>query len=133
LPASGFSYGPSSRPGPASFTLEDAPAAADEPLNAGTLQVVLEGMPDEIQYRGDNVAQVLNDGIEVAYAAHGNAPVKLEVLKFRIRNLRSNGFSPYHTFTMFSAELVAGGKPRRITSFFKNSKRPYPDHSHRSR
>lgn len=38
--------------------------------------------------------------------------------------MRTSGFSPYHTFTTFSADLSTGGSARRITAYFKNSKVP---------
>jgi HEAT repeat protein len=108
---------------PSALTIDDSRGGT--PLNAGTLRVELEGMGDEISYLADNLVRVLNAaGINVTRAASGEGDIRLKVFTYRIRNLRTSGFSPYHTFTTFSAELSAGGPPRRITAYFKNSKTP---------
>jgi hypothetical protein len=108
-----------------SFGLMDARTGEAKPLNAGTLSVELPDMGDEIDYLGENLARVLNaQGIKVAYDKAGSSDIKLKVLNYRIRNLRTSGFSPYHTFTTFSADLIGNGAPQRITAYFKNSKVP---------
>ncbi|QPK61783.1 HEAT repeat domain-containing protein [Methylomonas sp. LL1] len=108
-----------------SFGLSDARTGEAKPLNAGTLSVELPDMGDEMNYLGDNLARVLNaQGIQVAYDKGENSDLKLKVLNYRIRNLRTSGFSPYHTFTTFSADLIGSGAPQRITAYFKNSKVP---------
>ena len=124
VPAPQNIYSPSASTKPASLTISDA--RDGKPLNDGTLNVELTGMDDELAYLGENLARVLNDeGIKVAYAGSSHTgDIQLNVLTYRIRNLRTNGFSPYHTFTTFSAQLTAGGSPHRITAYFKNSKVP---------
>ncbi|HUI25422.1 MAG TPA: HEAT repeat domain-containing protein [Candidatus Kryptonia bacterium] len=118
-------YAPTSKAEPASLGISDGRSASARPLNAGTLNVELEGMGDEMSYLGENLARVLNaEGIKVSYDKTGNADIKLTVRTYRIRNLRTSGFSPYHTFTTFSADSTAGGASRRITAYFKNSKVP---------
>ncbi len=108
-----------------SFGLMDTRAGEAKPLNVGTLSVELPDMGDEMNYLGDNLTRVLNaQGIKVAYDKAGNSDLKLKVLNFRIRNLRTSGFSAYHTFTTFSADLIGGTTPQRITAYFKNSKVP---------
>ncbi|MCX7098878.1 MAG: HEAT repeat domain-containing protein [Methylococcales bacterium] len=103
----------------------DARTGEAKPLNTGTLSVELPEMGDEINYLGVNLASVLNaEGIKVAYNKAGGSGIKLKVLNYRIRNLRTSGFSPYHTFTTFSADLIGNGAPQRITAYFKNSKVP---------
>ena len=118
-------YSSATKTEPRSLAISDARGGSARPLNAGTLNVELEGMGDEVAYLGKNIARVLNaEGIKVRYDTSGTADLKLKVLTYRIRNLRTSGFSPYHTFTTFSADLTAGGPPRRITAYFKNSKVP---------
>jgi hypothetical protein len=108
---------------PSSINVVDARGGAA--LNTGTLNVVLEGMTDELSYLGENLARVLKaEGINVRFDRSGEADIQLSVRNYRIRNLRTSGFSPYHTFTTFSADLTAGGSPQRITAYFKNSKVP---------
>lgn len=107
------------------FGLADARVGEAKPLNTGTLSVELPDMGDEMTYLGDNLARVLKaQGIQVTYDKAGGSDLKLNVLHYRIRNLRTSGFSPYHTFTTFSADLIGSGAPRRITAYFKNSKVP---------
>ncbi len=107
------------------LALHDARTEADKPLNIGTLTVELRHMGNELDYLGENISRVLKaEGINVLYNNAPQANIKLSVLKFRIRNLRTSGFSPYHTFTTFSADLIHNGETKRITSYFKNSKTP---------
>ncbi len=112
-------------PETSSLGLIDARTSAAKPLNIGTLPVELPGMGDEINYLGENIARVLNaEGIKVAYGKGTESDVKLKVQNYRIRNLRTSGFSQYHTFTTFSADLINNGTSTRITAYFKNSKVP---------
>lgn len=116
-------YASAAKTEPASIAISDGRGGA--PLNTGTLNVELEGMADEISHLRESLAAVLgSQGIKVTFDDPANADVKLRILTYRIRNLRTSGFSPYHTFTTFSADLSAGGPPRRITAYFKNSKVP---------
>lgn len=108
-----------------SFGLTDARTGEAKSLNAGTLTVELPNMGDEMNYLGDNLARVLSaQGIQASYDKAGSSDLKLKVLNYRIRNLRTSGFSPYHTFTTFSADLIGNGAPQHITAYFKNSKVP---------
>ncbi len=107
------------------LALHDARTKADKPLNVGTLTVELRHMGNELDYLGENISRVLKaEGINILYDNDHQPNIELKVLKFRIRNLRTSGFSPYHTFTTFSADLINNGKTKRITSYFKNSKTP---------
>ena len=108
-----------------SLELIDARTDSAKPLNSGTLTVELRKMGNEIAYLGENIARVLRaEGINVTYDKAHESDIKLNVLTYRIRNLRTSGFSPYHTFTTFSADLIDNGAPKRITAYFKNSKTP---------
>ncbi len=108
-----------------SFSLIDARNDEAKPLNIGTLSVVLPSMGDEIDYLGENLVSVLRaEGVNIVYEKGKKSDIALKVLTYRIRNLRTSGFSPYHTFTTFSADLISDGSPRRITAYFKNSKVP---------
>ncbi len=109
-----------------SLGLVDVRSDSAKPLNIGTLSVELPGMGAELDFFGENLARVLKaEGIEVDYTKSQQSDIKLKVMNYRIRNLRTSGFSPYHTFTTFSAELITNdGSSRRITAYFKNSKVP---------
>jgi len=107
------------------LALNDFRADTEKPLNVGTLTVELRHMGNEIDYLGESIARVLNaERINILYDNEHQPSIKLNVLKFRIRNLRTSGFSPYHTFTTFSADLINNGETKRITAYFKNSKTP---------
>lgn len=116
-------YGAATQVEPKSLAVSDHRAGA--PLNQGTLNVVLEGMGDEMGYLRDSLIAVLAaEGIQVSATGADAADLTLKVLRYRIRNLRTSAFSPYHTFTSFSADLIHNGSSQRITAYFKNSKVP---------
>jgi hypothetical protein len=118
-------YAPATQTAPRTVALNDARSGAARPFSTGTLSVVFRGMDDEVVFLGENLARVLGaSGINVTYAPAAPADVTLRVHTYRMRNLRTSGFSPYHTFTTFSADLVTSGPSRRITAYFKNSKVP---------
>ncbi len=125
VPSAAFEYGPGSSDA-RTLGVSDARTEDGKPLNIGTFNVVLEGMPDECAFLGENVARVLKHaGIDVQYETSENPDIKLVVRTYQIRNQRTSGFSPYHTYTRFSADLIVGNAPpQRITSYFKNSKAP---------
>lgn len=52
------------------------------------------------------------------------AELNLKVTFFQIRNHRATGFSPYYTFTKFSALLDHAGEEHLITAYFKTGKVP---------
>lgn len=113
------------QPGAASLGIRDARPPHGKPLNDGTLRVVLRGMGDELDYLAENLASALRaQGIAVTRGDGGSADVVLDVRTFRIRNLRTSGYSPYHSFTTFAADLHHGGRTSRITAYFKGSKTP---------
>lgn len=105
------------------FSVTDA--RADRTLHTGTMKVQLDGVGDELAFFAANVAAVLKArGIDVTYDTVGTADTVLTVRSYRYRNLRTTGFSPYHTFATFSADLTSGGQTHRLVAFFKNSKTP---------
>jgi hypothetical protein len=97
----------------------------DQGLSAGTLSVVVKNMEDEIAFLGQNLQTALQSrGINVKFGLNDASDLKINVYKYRIRNLRTTGFSPYWTFTTFAGDLVADGKSHRITFYFKRGKVP---------
>lgn len=114
-----------SRPGAETLAVVDARPPAGKPLNVGTLKVVVRGMTDEMAFLAENLESVLRaQGIAVTRAPAGAADLTLDVKTFRIRNLRTSGYSPYHSFTLFAADLHHAGRTDRITAYFKGSKTP---------
>jgi hypothetical protein len=128
-----------STPKPSSFVFADAQndqlsthiiderLEADRDFHIGILQATLvnEGKPiDPIEFLARNVEKELKArGVNVSFAEQGDG-VTVKLHKFRIRNHRASGFSPYFTFTTISADVVAGGKTTRVTAYFKNGKVP---------
>lgn len=105
--------------------IEDRRSGADKGLSAGTLPVVVKNMEDEIAFLGQNLQTALaSRGINLNYDPGNVSDLKLDVYKYRIRNQRTSGFSPYWTFTTFAGDLAAGGKTHRVTFYFKQGKVP---------
>ncbi len=114
-----------SQPGASSLGIRDVRGAKEKPLNFGTLKVVTRGMTDEMGYLAANLANALRaQGISITTTPDGSGDLVLDVRTFRIRNLRTSGYSPYHSFTTFAADLHHEGKTSRITAYFKGSKTP---------
>ncbi|VAW94683.1 hypothetical protein MNBD_GAMMA21-3016 [hydrothermal vent metagenome] len=109
------------------LSIQDSRSKDDKKFSVGRLNAILGGLgKDEIEFLGKNLEAALKSrGINVNYsAAADNSNIKLNVIKYRIRNQRSSGFHPYLTYTTFSADLVYQGKTHRITGYFKNGKVP---------
>ncbi|MBL0715873.1 MAG: HEAT repeat domain-containing protein [Desulfosarcina sp.] len=105
--------------------ISDQRREADRNISTGTLPVVLKNMEDESDFLGRNLQAALKSrGINLNYAPDSTTDLIINVHKYRIRNLRTTGFSPYWTFTTFSGDLVADGKTNRITFYFKRGKVP---------
>ena len=111
---------------PTGLIIEDQRQGSDKELSVGTLQTVLVGMEDEIAFLGRNIEKALNSrGIALKYDSPGlKDNIRFNVKKFRIRNSRTSGFSPYYTFTLLSADLIYADQTKRITAYFKNGKVP---------
>jgi hypothetical protein len=112
--------------GLADFSIEDLREGDDKDLSVGTLNVVLVGMENEIEFLGKNIEKALNSrGIAAKYNSAGSSEnIQFKVKKFQIRNHRTSSFSPYYTFSMISGDLVYGQMTKRITAYFKNGKVP---------
>jgi hypothetical protein len=105
--------------------IEDQRSGEDKPLSTGTLPVVLVNMENEIFFLGTNLENALNSrGINLQYSSEADAGLLLNVKKYRIRNLRTSGFSPYWTFTTFAGDLKLNGESHRVVFYFKRGKVP---------
>lgn len=105
--------------------INDRRSGEDKKLSAGTLPVVLVNMEDEILFLGTNLQTALNSrGINLHYSSEADGDLVMDVDKYRIRNLRTSGFSPYWTFTTFAGELKQNGDSRRVVFYFKRGKVP---------
>lgn len=110
---------------PSSFAIKDLRGSDSKPFSVGTLNVEFTGMNNELAYFGENLERVLAaEGVKVSYSAQGDADLKMNVRKYRLRNHRSSGFSAYYTFATFSADVAAGDKAYRVAAYFKMGKVP---------
>jgi hypothetical protein len=109
----------------AEVSVRDARSEADKPVSIGRLTAVLDGLEgDEMGFLEMHLLGELRArGIELERGG-GDSAVRLDVRKFRIRNHRSSGYSPYYTFSTISADLHHGGSTHRVTAYFKNGKVP---------
>ena len=107
------------------LSITDQRSGEDKKLSTGTLPVVLVNMEDEIFFLGTNLeAALISRGINLHYSSDANGGLVLDVDKYRIRNLRTSGFSPYWTFTTFAGDLKQNGDSRRVVFYFKRGKVP---------
>lgn len=105
--------------------INDQRIGEDKKISAGTLSVVLKNMENEMSFLGNNIEKALRSrGINLKYKNENGKNLLLNIQKYRIRNLRTTGFSPYWTFTTFSGDLIINGKSQKITFYFKIGKVP---------
>ncbi|WP_321403003.1 HEAT repeat domain-containing protein [Maridesulfovibrio sp.] len=106
------------------FTLEDVRSGEDRQFSIGTITAYLD-INNEVEFLKEYLEKELKmRGVHVGKGGSAAHPVNLEIHKYRIRNQRTTGFSPYFTFMTFSADLYDGSETHRITSYFKNGKVP---------
>lgn len=105
--------------------INDQRIGEDKKISAGTLSVVLKNMENEMSFLGNNIEKALRSrGINLKYKNENGKNLLLNIHKYRIRNLRTTGFSPYWTFTTFRGDLIINGKSQKITFYFKIGKVP---------
>ena len=105
--------------------LNDQRSSEDKKISAGTLPVVLKNMENEMSFLGNNIEKALRSrGINLKYKNENGKKLLLNIHKYRIRNLRTSGFSSYWTFTTFRGDLIINGKAQKITFYFKTGKVP---------
>ena len=105
--------------------INDQRIGEDKKISAGTLSVVLKNMENEMSFLGNNIEKALRSrGINLKYKNEDGKNLLLNIHKYRIRNLRTTGFSPYWTFTTFRGDLIINGKSQKITFYFKIGKVP---------
>ncbi|WP_415716543.1 HEAT repeat domain-containing protein [Maridesulfovibrio sp.] len=107
-----------------SFSLDDERSSEDKQFSVGTLTAYLD-IDNEVAFLQNYLERELKmRGIKFSKDVTAAHPLTLKIHKYRIRNQRTSGFSPYFTFMTFSADLYDGGQKHRITSYFKNGKVP---------
>ncbi len=88
------------------------------------INLAIEGTAIEpVVYISKNVLAELNArGIDVSLSE--SSPNDLKINQFIIRNHRTNGFSPFITFSTFQAELEHNNQKHQIATFVKRGKVP---------
>ncbi len=115
---------------PVKANVVDKRRTADQMFHVGVLPSTLqnEGKPIEpVNFLISNVEKELkNRGINIQISSQDTGQDGIHILlnKFRIRNHRASGFSPYFTFTTISADIDAASGKQRVTAYFKNGKVP---------
>jgi len=105
--------------------IDDQRAGEDKKISVGTLPAELKNFEDEIAFLGNHLEKALNSrGIKVKFANEDESGLKIIVNKYRIRNIRVSGFSPYWTYTTFSGDMKKDGKVHKVTFYFESGKTP---------
>ena len=103
----------------------DQRTGEDKEISEGTLTVELKNFEDEIGFLGNHLEKALNSrGINAKFSTEDDSGLNLIVNKYRIRNIRVSGFSPYWTYTTFSGDMKKDGKVQKITFYFESGKTP---------
>lgn len=84
----------------------------DAPLDAP--RYLSQGVKDELASRG----------LPVTVGVGDNGLSRINLRTFRVQNHRVNGFSPFVTFTLLSADIDTGTETKRIGVFVKRGKVP---------
>ncbi len=111
---------------PLLFSIDDARSQPDKKFSTGRLAA-------DILYNDAPVNELsfLANGISAEFASRGvkaelsQTPMyRINVKKFRSRNHRVSGYSPYVTFTTFRADVSVANQSMPVTAYFKNGKVP---------
>ena len=108
-----------------SIVLKDSRVNEDRNLSIGKINYVLNNMKeDEVKFFGTNLEkELLSRGIN-AKNAMDNGDLELDIKKYQIINIRTSGFHPLWTYTMFAADLNYKGKTQRVAFYWLADKTP---------
>lgn len=82
-------------------------------------------MGDEMAFLRENLVKELNSrGISVTASDEDDAALLFTVRKFRVRNHRSAGFSPFQTVTIVGGDYVNNGESKKLAFYFRIGKVP---------
>lgn len=103
----------------------DQRVGEDKKFSVGRLTVNLTNIQDEMAFLRENLVKELNSrGIAVTASESDDAPLQLTIHKYRIRNHRSSGFSPFQTATIVSGDYVSNGESKKLAFYFRIGKVP---------
>lgn len=105
--------------------ITDQRVGDDRNFSIGRLTVYLTNITDEMAFLRANIVKELNSrGIEVVASDMDDAPLQFVVRKYRIRNHRSTGFSPFQTATTLSGDYISNGESKKLAFYFRIGKVP---------
>ena len=108
--------------------LVDNRATGDKVFFSGILPATLtvDGAPvDAVAYLQRNLqAELQSRGVSAEVLADAATMPQLSLRTFHIRNHRSNGYAPFISFTLISADLATDAGKQRIGVFVKRGKVP---------
>lgn len=106
------------------LSMRDSRVGEDKNLSMGKINYTLINMENELQFLGENIEKELQSrGINLQYqSAPGD--LLLNVKKYQIVNLRTSGFHPMWTYTMFSGDISIGGQSKTIAFYWLADKTP---------
>lgn len=109
----------------AGLKITDQRVGDDRNFSIGRMTVYLTNIQDEMSFLRENLVKELNSrGITVVASDTDDAPLQLTVRKYRIRNHRSTGFSPFQTATTLSGDYVSNGESKKLAFYFRIGKVP---------
>jgi len=103
----------------------DGRTAEDKPISVGRISVALKNMDNEMSFLAGNlITELASRGIALQASDAEDSDLMLLVKKYRIRNHRSTGWSPFQTATTFSADFTGNGETKKIAFYFRIGKVP---------
>lgn len=121
-----YAYTKADTASPLELSFHDARGEKDKVFSDGTLKagLLINNKPIEpINYIKENTTKELQArGIKASVA--DNAAVDVSINKLAIRNFRSNGFTPFITFTLLSADVSTASGKQRVGVYIKRGKVP---------
>jgi hypothetical protein len=115
-------------PADTTITVQDQRKGAERDFSTGILPAGLRTEQGPIQaplFLAETLqTELASRGINVKVKTGETGQPTLALQTFRMQNHRSNGFSPFVTFTYLSADIDTPSGKKRVTSFVKRGKVP---------
>ncbi|HEV8692638.1 MAG TPA: HEAT repeat domain-containing protein [Lysobacter sp.] len=112
----------------ADLALVDSRAASERVFHSGTLSAALtidKAPIDPTSFLAKNLeAELASRGIAAKVGTHAETFPRIDLKGFRIQNHRTNGYTPYITFTFISADIETAAGKKRVGVFVKRGKVP---------
>jgi hypothetical protein len=111
---------------PTNLTFTDKRQEDSKVFSHGVLkaELIINGSPiDPIEFLKNNTARELSArGVPTNLVDSGD--ITIDINKLEMRNHRTNGYTPFISLTMLSADVSVSGQKERMTAFIKRGKVP---------